>query len=258
MNLRYITCSDIREQNGIDDALGLLSLSPKVELGIQAHNPSMNFGAPRFEWLKELLKISFLRETPLNIAIHVNYEWCSQMADGGASTDVWPAEIKYLFDCRDRNGKPLIRRWQLNIGDNTHGINGNKLAELCRVFPDREFIFPYNAKNSVTPEIQLAHRYNDCNFSLLYDASYGAGISPESWNAPVYKNRPMGYAGGLSPENVAANLNKIAAVCPADYTTWIDAEGKLKTPGTMLLNNYRATRYVQAALEWERNQSQKS
>lgn len=255
MNLRYITCSDLREDVPIDSAINLLNVSPKVELGIQAHDCSMNFGTPRYEWLDELLSKSARMTKPLNVAIHVNYDWCSQMAAGGANINKWPAEIQNLFARTDCAGKLLIRRWQLNIGDGTRDIDGKKLAQICRAFPDREFIFPYNAKNPVSVEINRMHQFKDCKFSLLYDASYGAGISPESWNAPVYNDRPMGYAGGMSPDNVADNLNKIAAVCPPNYTTWIDAEGQLMIPGTRRFDVFRALRYVQSALDWERNQS---
>lgn len=257
MNLRYITCSDIRECVPVRDAIELLKISSRVELGIQAHGGDMDFGAPRNQWLNELLAKSAEMARPLNIAIHVNYGWCSQMSAAGTNKDMWPAEIKNLFARRDRYGRPLIHRWQLNIGDGTHGISGYNLSKICAAFPNREFIFPYNAKNSVTGEIMRMHQINECDFSLLYDASYGAGKSPEQWDAPVYADRPMGYAGGLSPDNVADNLEKIAAVCPPDYTTWIDAEGQLMKPNIhRVFDVERAARYVLAALDWEKHQLQ--
>lgn len=245
----------MHEDVHVIDALGLLHISPKVELGIQASGKSVNFSTPRYQWLDTLLEISAKLIQQLNIAMHVNYDWCSQMAAAGANKDLWPREIKNLFARQDHNGNPLIRRWQLNIGDYTHDISGEKLAEICDAFRDREFIFPYNAKNKVTTEIEKLNKLAHGDFSLLYDSSYGAGISPESWNAPVYNNRPMGYAGGMSPANVADNLGKISAVCPDGYTTWIDAEGQLMKPGTRHFDVNRAAQYIKSALEWEKRNS---
>ena len=40
----------------------------------------------------------------------------------------------------------------------------------------------------------------------------------------------MGYSGGMSPENVMRNLKTINTVVPGNRWTWIDAEGRLKSP----------------------------
>jgi hypothetical protein len=67
----------------------------------------------------------------------------------------------------------------------------------------------------------------------------------------------MGYAGGLSPENVAQNLEKISQVVPKDYTTWIDAESKLMMPNSRTWDMNRVTNYVKNALAWEAGQKTK-
>ena len=85
-------------------------------------------------------------------------------------------------------------------------------------------------------------------FSMLFDASGGRGISPDTWRAPVMPNHKMGYSGGLSPENVADNLDKINMVLPVGYNTWIDAEGKLKDPDTKQFDTLRAEQYIQNAI----------
>jgi hypothetical protein len=85
---------------------------------------------------------------------------------------------------------------------------------------------------------------------MLFDASGGCGISPRAWRAPVMDNHKMGYSGGLSPENVYENLDKINLILPANYNTWIDAEGKLKAPETKQFDVARAEKYIQNALRW--------
>ena len=67
----------------------------------------------------------------------------------------------------------------------------------------------------------------------------------------------MGYAGGMSPENVTENLNKISAVTPRDYATWIDAEGRLMKPGTRQFDIDRAHQYIKKALAWQDAQNKR-
>ena len=50
--------------------------------------------------------------------------------------------------------------------------------------------------------------------ALLYDSSFGEGITPTQRAAPVFADVYQGYAGGLSPDNVMDELNKIGALVP--------------------------------------------
>lgn len=54
--------------------------------------------------------------------------------------------------------------------------------------------------------------------SWLFDASGGRGVEPATW--PVYTGQhPVGYSGGISPDNVRAVVDKIQA-----EHFWLDAE----------------------------------
>jgi hypothetical protein len=57
----------------------------------------------------------------------------------------------------------------------------------------------------------------------LFDASGGRGVSPDSW--PPHPGRLVGYAGGLSPENVEEVLKSINA----SGRYWIDMESGVRT-----------------------------
>ena len=48
------------------------------------------------------------------------------------------------------------------------------------------------------------------------------------------------------------NLDKIAKVAGNRTDTWIDAEGKLKTPGTKTFDIKIAKQYINAALKWQK------
>lgn len=247
MKLRYITCSDPRETTPAEDVLRLSQIAPNVEIAVQAHPSKMSFDMPRYKWLNRLLKESLSMPTAPNLAVHVNMDWCDKLCQG----ILVPELIDVFFLLRD-DGLPVVRRWQINFhGSNTKKFNTDKIATLLHNSPNREFIFQYGAS-----EYHRVQRLNNsgAQFSVLYDASGGTGKLTKNWRGPLFENHPQGYAGGLSPENVSENLDKIAKVAGERKDIWIDAEGKLKTPGTKIFDLERARNYIRNALSWEQKQ----
>lgn len=82
-------------------------------------------------------------------------------------------------------------------------------------------ITQHNAVNAPLVEVDLP------NHALLVDASGGRGLSPQDWLPPV-TTKAAGFAGGLGPDNLAGEMQRITAV--ARPGAWIDMEGKLRTP----------------------------
>ena len=244
MHLRYITMSDPRENLSIEETIKLLQISPLAELGIQAHKSAMIVGMPRNEWMNNLLDAVESLTIQPNLALHVNYEWCDYMSNG-----LIPSEIAgWLSRKNNKSNKSLIKRVQLNIGDNTTTFVPNKIIGLFKCFPDCEFIFPFN--QNTKPQIYELKKFST-KFKLLFDASYGIGRSPEHWDTPVYKDIQFGYAGGMSADNVEYNLNKISGILPQEYDTWIDAEGQLRRAG--LFDIELARNYLLNALRWKQS-----
>lgn len=243
MNLEYITCSDMREYNSIDDIIDLGKKYPMAEFAIQAHPSKFSAYMPRYVWFDTLMHAA--RVNDINLAMHVNSEWRTEICHGNI-----PYEIKRMWDLKRADGTPIIGRIQVNIngGNKTFRFFANKVADIIRAYPDTKFIFQYTPKQR-----QRINQLDAQNvpFSLLFDASGGRGISPDKWRAPVMKNHKMGYSGGMSPENVAENLDKINLILPDDYKTWIDAEGKLKDPETKQFDVARAEQYIQNALRYQ-------
>lgn len=65
------------------------------------------------------------------------------------------------------------------------------------------------------------------NHAILFDASGGRGLSPESWPDPL-SGVACGYAGGLGPDNLETELPKIDSLARPVGAYWIDMEGKLR------------------------------
>ena len=68
MKLRYITCSDPREDIPVESLLNFTTKCPFSEIGVQAHPGPMSFGNGRNKWFGEIMKKAQNMPTPPNIA----------------------------------------------------------------------------------------------------------------------------------------------------------------------------------------------
>lgn len=243
MNLRYITCSGANEENSTAEIVDLGHQSDKVEIGIVASQHTMHTNSVRNKWFNQILRDN--AQNKLNLALHIGGDWCTDFCNGKIAP-----ELKQWLDARKyATNMPAIPRWQLNIGNGMNLRHENEMAAIIADYPDNEFIFSFNNNPLVVSYISRLYD-TGVPFSLLFDSSYGTGRSPVNWETPRFAGRAHGYAGGLSGENVAEQLTRISNVIPFPYTTWIDAEFKLKTPGTMRFDAGRANAYVHNALKW--------
>lgn len=94
-----------------------------------------------------------------------------------------------------------------------------ELGCIALAYPDHEIITQHTTKNAELANLDLT------NHSLLIDASGGRGISPELWERPETA-KPVGFAGGLGPDNVERELDLIQREASDEW--WIDMEGKLR------------------------------
>ena len=247
MKLRYITCSDPREHNSVKDIIKLAQM-PHAEIAVQCHPSKMSDGMPRNVWFNSLLH-EIIQMRHKNIAIHINAEWAYDICARGVIPDI----ILDWMKIEKLPKKPLVQRVQLNMSkDTADNIDINALRSVLYDFRNTEFIFQYNDKTK--DAIEKLHK-TGANFSLLFDASGGNGISPENWQKPVYENHPMGYSGGLSPDNIVGNLRKIEKVV-GDNEIWCDAEGKLKSQNLFeekaLFDTNLARAYITRANKWQK------
>jgi hypothetical protein len=126
-------------------------------------------------------------------------------------------------------GDPIIRakaaafeRAQLNFSQRVTPKDAEALQRAVDAYPGR-VILQHNADNAALIDV-LAARGAD--FDVLFDASGGKGVRPDAWPAPLPRLR-CGYAGGLGPDNVAAELPRIAAAS-GERDHWIDMASSLR------------------------------
>lgn len=118
-----------------------------------------------------------------------------------------------------------FRRIQLNLkfGAVEGRYDPADLVARVASMPQHEFIVQYTHEKRAVLDL-----FADVpNHAVLFDASAGRGISPDRWDAPL-DGHFCGYAGGLNPDNVLANIKAIEKVA-AGHTTWIDMETGVRT-----------------------------
>jgi len=137
-----------------------------------------------------------------------------------------------------------FRRIQINataINKCTVDLNQSvqSLYALIRRFPQLEFIIQKNGEtkplwNSLIVQSHEGEngsdpnvRNNPKNIALLMDESKGTGTLPQSFEA-VPTVCEIGYAGGISPDNIKDVLMKILESNPCQ-SFWIDMESSLRS-----------------------------
>lgn len=122
-----------------------------------------------------------------------------------------------------------------------------------------------------TPNPQLIFQLDGVNNNLFtaarcvenvdavgfWDTSHGVGQSPESWPT-AYDNFLLkeaglstyqGYAGGLGPDNLQEQLERISEVC-GDGPIWIDAETKLRSDDDQQFELEKVWQFLEIAEPW--------
>ncbi len=128
-----------------------------------------------------------------------------------------------------------FKRIQLNLefGNAGDGCDPQKLMTQIKAHPEHEFVIQYTDKRkNLLPELAKIP-----NHALLFDGSAGAGVLPGSWPAPL-SGHFCGYAGGLKPDNILENIDKISKAA-GNYETWIDMESGVRTDDKFDLQKVR-------------------
>lgn len=208
---------------GADDSVSPINLFdiamtyPFVEWGILLSRNSQ--GQNRFPSKKWMDMLAFANERLVNPK---NKLKLSGHLCGGYVRQILMGSDQFINEL-DPIWKSLNR-----IQINTHGIkhdwDGIGLVKIIDDNKDKEFIFQFDDVNK-----DILHTIAPVckNVSTLFDLSHGAGVLPKEWPVP-YELFACGYAGGLSPNNVANQIELIKSKV-GDKTIWIDMETHIRS-----------------------------
>lgn len=183
---------------------------PFVEWGILVTSDGGN-GSPRFPdyaWISDCMEIT---SPGVSFSMHVCGRHVRDMCKGEPSfLDIIPEHYFQAFS-----------RIQLNFSCYMHLIDRDRMlrAMLIPELAKKQFILQFSE-----PDYELLKFLQDGGVDVVpfFDRSGGRGDVPENW--PKHPGQYCGYAGGLTPENVDAELKKISNVVGQDERLWIDVE----------------------------------
>jgi len=201
----------------------LLDEHLSVELGILW---SDSRDEPRY--MRRSAVCTALERLPMRCAVHV----C-----GAAATKAFLGlETDDRSDVSHATMRDAIRQYATRVQINGR-VSALHVARATGLFR-RTVITQWSRPDANRSWDDAAGRTHFPNTALLVDASGGRGVEPEHWEAPDVK-APVGFAGGLSLENLAFHMPKILALSKPGF--WIDMETSLRTDDWFDMERAKAT-----------------
>lgn len=204
---------------GIDDGVDLSvidDLSARfdfVEWGVLLSTDRK--GTPRYpsdRWLAELTN-TFFGKYDNSFAAHLCGSLCERFVETSGETYLTGELIEF--------SKPrFFSRIQINSYPRWTPVQINALASRLLGYAD--LIVPIPTDDVLERAKQTFLE----NVEFLYDRSRGRGIVPIEWPR-IEINGPVGFAGGISPDNVREALDTLTAR-PEDRFFWIDMESGVR------------------------------
>jgi len=209
MQLRYCTLTGIDQSVSLEALRQLVQEYPFVEFGVLYSKTRAGKGRyPALDWIDYLANNAEELGLP-RLALHICGTAVGEFIEGGDIVQLASkfGRIQLNFRSEKFETDAIVRAIQL-------------VAPQCRVITQ---------VNDANANLGERLRYRNCyNHEMLFDKSGGKGISPDDWPAvDRISGGKYGYAGGLGPENLAAELPRIAQAA-GDAPVWIDMEGKLR------------------------------
>ncbi len=232
---------------GADDSIkphNLAELSaefPFVEFGILISHEYL--GSTRFpspEWLANLIELCAGNE--MQFSGHICGSWVNDILMGQ-----WPKSY-FCNIHKDFMSPEMFKRWQINTHGELHTVDYRKLSLLLKELDSygQSVIFQHDDVNiDLAPNLVGLGNHN---VSVLFDVSHGTGRLPKQWPKPL-DGVECGYAGGLSPRNVAAHIERIATVV-GNRHIWIDAETKLRSRNDHQFDIKKVRAFLMAVQPW--------
>ena len=226
MRLRHITFTGIDARTDLQELQDIQQQYPIAEFGVLT---SYHWYENGNRYLNPYLIETQLRKRILNLALHV----CGRAAHD-AAVGRWN-----LIDKLTWMNLGLFDRVQINIANRKD--NPEYIFKRAKIAEQEVIIQQRSASDMPVYEATLLKflfkqdRYNR-TFSALLDSSGGQGIdTPIS----IYQSaETIGYAGGISPDNVADKLTYLFENV-RDGEFWIDMESGVRTDDWFDLDKVR-------------------
>lgn len=237
MKLKYVTLTGADDKTNPETLGDLSARYPFVEWAILFSQSKASVPRyPDYSWVLHLVECQSRK--PMNLSAHLCGKWVD---------DVTKGRITFLDDkCID----VAFGRVQLNM------TNGRFEKMICDKIScttcagvKQQVIFGSNYKDLVHDDYDradLMSTFKHYGLCPLFDSSGGRGIEAKVWPKPL-DGIICGYAGGLGPDNLEEQLQKIEAIV-GDATIWIDMETKVRTDEEFDLK--KCEKVLQIAEKW--------
>ena len=207
MKIQHLTITGADNQTPIEKMLSLSEAFPFLEWGILISKKSLGkISYPDLEWLDRLSSVS----SSMNISGHICGIWLHEILQGRFPGEMIPQGFN---------------RIQLNLARYIPQVRIQNLKKSLP--PDKSYILQvgeyYQQGISLARDLILANY----QVAVLYDVSGGSGISPTEWKV-FPEDIPVGYAGGLGPDNLLHGLKIIESVV-GNRSIWIDMQAGIRT-----------------------------
>jgi len=234
MIIKVVTVTGADDSIRPEELVPIAKDYPFVEFGILLSKKQQgNKRFPSRNWWEELY-ISWLEEK-LTLSGHLCGEWVRKLCLGVPS---FFEEFGYTWE--------MFSRFQLNFHAEHHPVDDRKLSDLIREYlGDKPIIFQMDSVNEKI-FYSLDARWGIVAFPL-FDQSGGTGLLPKKWRKQP-PHQYCGYAGGLSPNNIQKEMEKISKV--ATGPIWIDAESLLRSEDDKVFDLEKVRRFLEAVKPW--------
>jgi len=217
MPLNCVTMTGADDKTNPHDLVDLWEAYPFVEWAILVGS-HVRERFPSVEWIHRLVKAREETGNRMSLSLHVCGQFLREIVAGRSSLDVYLGPQLAAF-----------QRVQLNWHGEQQpsGTGENVLAAFCELGNhgwDPQLIFQLDGVND-SLRAPSGRRFACAG---LFDRSHGAGVLPGEWPETL-ADVPCGWAGGLGPHNLEAELPKIAAKTWPVMDWWVDMETKIRT-----------------------------
>jgi hypothetical protein len=221
MHLHTVTITGADDMTDPAALVRLWEEFPFVEWGILLTARGGRPGFPSADWLHRLGSTA---PAGMPLSGHLCNNWAKEVCGGSL-----PGQLNL-------GG---FGRVQLNVGRHLNWVESPE-AIAAILLRGREHILQVGTAREEGLELAARLLELGTTVSILFDSSGGRGISPRTW-PPALAEMRCGFAGGLSPDNLAVELRRLSHIV-GERSVWIDMQSGVRSSDQKLLDLTKARR----------------